>query len=132
MLDAVAFIDACYEGDLNTIQKYIESGYDVDNPSPLNGNTGLRAACEVDKVDVAEMLLSSGADPNLRIYIKSMIENRYICEDAVAIFYCRSMQMVDLLIGKKADISVTDKYGDGVIVWWEKLGVDEALIKKYL
>lgn len=130
MISRVKFLDACYNGELDLLEKYIEAGDDI-NVTSDSGNTGLRSSCVADRHDIVLYLLAKGAEPNQEIWLKSRVNDVFLCEKGFAIFYARSEKVVDSLIEYGAELSVHDKYGVGVLEWWQKLGRDDEFIASY-
>ena len=60
MLDSEIWFDAAFDGELNTICKLIQSGFDVDTTDGDN-RTALHIACCEGHIDLVALLLRSGA-----------------------------------------------------------------------
>jgi ankyrin repeat protein len=63
--DTNKLIDAAGSGDLDTVQRLLETGLDV-NVKLKDGFTALMAAITSGHTEVVKALLTSGADSNLR------------------------------------------------------------------
>ncbi len=86
---------ASARGELDKVKEAIEK-YNISvNEQDSIGNTALHRACTCDELDVAEYLLSKGAEPN----IKNVLGNTAL--HTAAIFY--SKEIVTLLLDNGAD-----------------------------
>jgi ankyrin repeat protein len=64
--DAEKLIEAVFSQDLQELKRLIASGVDVNAQDPSSGSTALMLACSYGFVDMAELLLDKGADPDIR------------------------------------------------------------------
>lgn len=59
------FLQAVFDGDLNTVIELLEAGADIDFQDPSeHGATALMLAAEENEEDIVELLLKLGADVN--------------------------------------------------------------------
>jgi len=56
------FCEACSEGDLTTVQSYLDTNDELLYTKDFSGYTGLHWACFHDRADVATFLIAQGAD----------------------------------------------------------------------
>jgi ankyrin repeat protein len=66
LTDAENMIDAVFSQDLEQLRRLIASGVDVNARDPSSGSTALMLACSYRMVDMVELLLAAGADPDIR------------------------------------------------------------------
>lgn len=70
------------------------------NVKSKDGFSPLCLAVGRNRLDTAKALLDAGADVNYRI-----------CHDGTALFFCKTIKMLKLLIEYRADINVKNDYG---------------------
>lgn len=59
------FVDAAFEGNINTIRDTISQGIDI-NAISSNGEAALHKAIRMNHLSIVKMLLKAGANPNLK------------------------------------------------------------------
>lgn len=97
--DAIAFFKAIARADLETVQRLLDRGFDVNTRNHL-GRTGLMVAAEEDQRGIAELLLERGAD----------IEARNATEDNALVF-ARSTALRRLLLERGIAAAYRDRAG---------------------
>jgi ankyrin repeat protein len=103
--DAEKLIEAVFYQDLEGLREVIDSGVDLDARDPNSGSTALMLASSFGFLDMVELLLSSGADPNIA-------DNRGMTALMAAAQV--SQPMMELLLEHEADPGL--ETNDGVTV----------------
>ncbi len=88
----VSLHTAAYIGDLQTVEKFIDGGANVD-ANDQTGQTALHYAAKAGQIAVAKLLIANGADVNAGEWTP--------LQEAAS----RSKEMVELLLAKGADIN---------------------------
>jgi len=115
------FLQACAEGDLETMRKWIARGADVNMPEARE-HKPLAVALDNNQIEAMKLLLQNKADPNAL----------YITEPLIHwAFYLKNREAVDLLLKAGADPTPLE---DGIysIIDFATRGQDEVLVNKAL
>jgi ankyrin repeat protein len=127
--DSGKLIEKVFDQDLEGLKTLIAEGINVNAQDSSSGSTALMLACSYGFEDIAKLLLSSGADPNIQA------NNGVTALMAAA---QTSQEIVELLLERKADIHLRAKDGTtaftksiiGVISGRVKNSVPELLLEK--
>ena len=89
----------------------------------VGGYSALHYACLQDRTDIVELLIQSGADPNL--------PSNGIVSETPLILCCKKgcLRSALVLINSGADIRKTDSYGNSPAFWCRKYGHDDIIEK---
>jgi len=101
------FYIACSMGLRSIAEKMLENGAKVDGNSAVM--LPLIAACTYERVSVVELLLTIGANPNVRR--EQSIENRYLCSLHIATA-AGNAELVKLLLKHDAHADIADINGN--------------------
>ena len=91
--------------DIKAVKELIASGTDINQQNKTYGHTPLIIACDYNYVDLAKLLISEGADINIRGEDGST---------ALIAAGSNSQELVEILISKGADIKAKMVNGTGV------------------
>lgn len=91
------------EGDLASVQQYIDAGGDLDAKDPVGGGTPLIVAAVLDQTEAAKLLIENGAD----LEVKNTDGSTAVM---AAAFFCHP-DMVKLLLEKGADSEAKNGFG---------------------
>ena len=94
---------AVITGDLEAVKAHIAAGTDLNQKEQMTGSTPLISAATFGKTDIAEALISAGADISIQNNDGSTALHS-------AAFFCR-VEIVQLLIDADADKSVRNNFG---------------------
>ncbi len=103
--NADEFMEKVMRNDINAVKELIASGADLNQQNETYGHTPLIIACNYDYVDLAKLLISEGADINIRGKDGST---------ALIAAGSNSQELVEILISKGADIKAKMVDGTGV------------------
>ena len=92
--------DACLEGNINSVEKLIENGCNI-NETDKSGNSALKAASNMGHIEIVRLLLSNGADVNIKN------ENR--SDPLIGASFWGHSEIVNLLLEHGADVNNTHK-----------------------
>lgn len=139
-LTASGFRNSIVSHDVDGVQKLIDRGADV-NVCPVSDYTALGFAVHHQQYDIAELLLTAGADPDgpavmfplvvaaivgcsdiaeLLIAHGAEIDRGDSIEGGTPLMYAARFgrtKLVEVLIAAGADIDATDKAGDTALYW---------------
>lgn len=101
-VDAAKLIEAVFAQDLKALEQAIAQGADVNAQDPSSGSTALMLACSYGFHDMAELLLSNGADPDVQ-------DNRGMTALMGAVQASR--ETTELLLDQGADPSIRQETG---------------------
>ncbi len=101
-----SLLRAIESGDKEKAKALIRQGADVNQKARLTGATPLFAACIRNYQDIAELLLSRGADVNVRLSVGTTILHHMAKYSDN-----RSLDMVTYLLSKGAEIDIEDRQG---------------------
>ncbi|MCK4539496.1 MAG: ankyrin repeat domain-containing protein [Candidatus Krumholzibacteria bacterium] len=115
--------------DTTAVKDLITSGADIDQQNEMYGHTPLIVACNLNYVELAKLLISMGADINLRGKDGS---------SALIAAGANSQELVELLLSKGADINARMVDGTGVFtqcirgIFWDAVSIElaELLLSK--
>ncbi|MEX0714509.1 MAG: ankyrin repeat domain-containing protein [Pirellulales bacterium] len=93
---------AAEEGDAELVQAILGLGADVDTTS--TGDTALHSAVAWDQLDIVELLLAHGTDPNAQDV-----------DGWTPLMFAGSLECVELLLGAGADVHIADQMGAQVL-----------------
>lgn len=110
MTDSIAIFEAVNRADLSRLAALLDAGADPNTVDPTVGNSPLYNACFSDHMDVVQLLLARGADPNKRLVYRSPVDGR-VEEDVVALMFVRSERVAAALLAAGADANAQDKQG---------------------
>jgi ankyrin repeat protein len=99
------FMGKAMRNDINGVKELIASGTDINQQNEAYGHTALIIACNYDYVDLAKLLISEGADINIRGNDGST---------ALIAAGSNSQELVEILISKGADVKAKMVDGTGV------------------
>lgn len=104
---AFAFHVACSEGDLAKVRQFLEEGTDVNARTlPMFGQTALAIAGQKKHTVIMELLLDTGADPNLESYT-----------GVTPLMRIGNAEMCRMLLAAGANAKEVDDAGNGVLMW---------------
>ena len=92
-------------GDVDNVRKLLDQGVDVNAKESLIGCTALVAASQGDHLDVVQLLLARGANPNIPGNVDGI-------EGYTALIVAAehgNAEMVRILIGKGADVNMKNE-----------------------
>jgi len=125
------FFTDCFYGNLRSLKKIVDSGFDVDVEYPGRGNTGLRIAVCANRYSIVNYLLSNGADPNKKIWSKSKTTGNFNINGGTAIFEAKNVKMVNLLLKHGANLHVVDDDMVSLKANWERDEITSPLALKF-
>ena len=91
--------------DIKGAKELIASGADINQQNKMYGHTPLIIACNYDYIDLAKLLISEGADTNIRGKDGST---------ALIAAGSNSQELVEILLSKGADVNAKMTNGTGV------------------
>ena len=91
--------------DIEGVKELIASGADINQQNKMYGHTPLIIACNYNYVDLAKLLISEGADINIRGKDGST---------ALIAAAANSQELVEILLSKGAEVNAKMKDGTGV------------------
>jgi ankyrin repeat protein len=97
--------DAVRKNDLTHIEQLLDQGYDVNQIEAATGITALDLAATSNRLSIVNLLLSRGADPNLR----NRKENDTPLHSVTSPL--SSVEVAELLISNGADVNAQTKSG---------------------
>lgn len=100
---AVGLHEAVLEGDLEAVQRYIETGSDLNVREPAGGSSPLITAATFGRTDAARALIEAGADLDLQ-------NNDGSTALITAAFFCRT-EIVEALLAAGADKTIMNGSG---------------------
>jgi hypothetical protein len=95
--------EAVIQGDLEAVKQLISSGTDVNEPEKMSGSSPLISASLFGKTEIAEYLIKSGADVNLK-------NNDGSTALHTSAFFCQ-VEIVEMLLKNGADKTITNNSG---------------------
>lgn len=95
--------EAVINGNLAAVNQFIISGADLDIAEPAGGSSPLITAAVFGETEIAQALISAGADINFK-------NNDGSTSLITAAFFCR-IEMVELLLAQGADPDIINKGG---------------------
>jgi ankyrin repeat protein len=110
MTDVKPIFDAAARADLSQLAELLDAGADPNAVNPIIGNSVLYNACFADQVEVVNLLLAHGADPNKRLVYRSPVDGR-VEEDVVALMFANSEAVAAALLAAGADVNAQDQQG---------------------
>ena len=121
-------------GDIETVKQHLAAGTDVNAKGSMNGWTPLHYAALDSHKEIAELLISKGADVNAKNYIgetplimasgmhhKEVVElliakgadvNAKIVDGRTPLHLTSNKEIAELLIAKGADVNAKDEDGE--------------------
>ena len=112
---SIRFRNSIVEGDLGAAQAlFAEGGIDVD--SLEDGLAALHLACIYDKVELVDLLLSCGADPNRRAHNRNLDGSMDREHDATPLICSRSVEVVRRLAQEKIDLNAVTGMGETALM----------------
>ena len=101
---------ASAKGDLQTIRACLDAGLDPNSIHYAGGNSALHNATYSDHALAIKLLLDGGADPNLRMNYRSLVDDHEE-RGVVALMFALSVDAAKTLIDAGADVNVQDDSG---------------------
>jgi ankyrin repeat protein len=101
-----ALLNAAIHNNLKRAEQAIRDGADLEKTGGILEETPLQAAARRGNVDVAKLLLQSGANPNKKVKERTALYS--------AVAYAKSLEMVKTLVEAGANVNV--KYYDETLV----------------
>jgi ankyrin repeat protein len=97
-------------GSLKAIESLLDAGADPNGQNPEYGNTPLYNACFRDRLEVVQLLLARGANPNQPITYRSPVDGR-VEVGLVPLMLARSAAVVSALLAAGANPNARDSLG---------------------
>jgi len=95
---------AVVTGNIEAVKQHITAGTDLNQKDPMGGSSPLMTACLFEQKAIANLLISAGADLNVK-------NNDGSTALHVAAFFGKT-EMVKILLAKKANKSLKNNYGN--------------------
>ena len=103
--------DAVGRDDARLLTELLDGGADPNAADPQYGHTPLSRACFRDRLEIVDLLLQRGAEPNQRLTYRSPVDGRTE-EGVVALMFARSAEVVTALLRAGANPNVCDLAGE--------------------
>jgi ankyrin repeat protein len=116
---ASALVTAARAGDVDRVKKALDDGSNVNAPDSAGGRTALHWAAKEGHAPVVALLLSKGADVN----VKDRAGKSPLCiagENG-------KVEVLKQLLDAKSDVNMTDRMGGTPLMWAAALGTPDTV-----